>query len=323
MSTLSTKLFVLAFASLAVASQACTLASPTEVTMVPAKQDSDATDSSDEKAKDTKSASSTDARQECSSKFTKPDTSKLTACGDNKGHCYPKANMASSAQALWGAESCDSGEVCVADEFLEAGGGDLPKCKASTANGKDGRCIMRPLYAPVMADKRSAGLAEDDCDGGMVCVPCVNPLDGEDSGFCHEMGVMDGACSGGGDTGTTTPAKKAEPLAPCCATKSGKNNGACMPADGVPASMKSDVEQQECASGSMCVPQGMVSEDGPTQCSTFMGTGVCMGKCFNGMLSIAGTVGILDGDGCGDEELCIPCSMIKMQAGDQKVPGCE
>src|SRR4051812_21899498 len=141
MSTLSTKLLVLAFASVALASQACTLASPTEVKMVPASADDDDDKQASDATESTKSASSKSGADSCSgAKLVKADLSKLTACGDGAGHCYAKSKLPASAAANMLA--CDkAGEVCVQDAILEAAGGKLKSCKVAVLSNAPGACI--------------------------------------------------------------------------------------------------------------------------------------------------------------------------------------
>jgi len=45
---------------------------------------------------------------------------------------------------------------------------------------------------------------------------------------------------------------------------------------------------------------------------------VCLDKCFNGLLGAAGDIGLLSKAGCGDTEVCVPCTFIK----DTGAPGC-
>lgn len=317
MSTLSTKLLVLAFASVAIASQACTLASPTSVEMKPLAQDQDATEGDDDDA-DAKKGGSSSKASTCSAKFVKPDLATLKACGDGKGHCYAKEKMNSAMQAFFAADSCAGGEVCVDDEFIKAGGGELAKCKGL---GGVGRCIAFELNAPMVATPEAAALKgkKTECDGDLVCVPCQNIQDNNaDTGFCQPQGLMDAACSGGDATTapkTTTPAK---PAATCCGGK-----GTCMDGSGLGESAK-QMNQDSCDSGLVCAPQSLVSGKAKTcKAGTLLGKGICMAGCFNDMLDTLGGLA-LDQATCDEGDLCVPCMFAsKMAPEGVTVPGCE
>ena len=57
----------------------------------------------------------------------------------------------------------------------------------------------------------------------------------------------------------------------------------------------------------------------PAGVKSSFGDGVCMDRCFDDMMSIAGGIGILGRSSCGATELCIPCDFVSGQG----VPGCK
>jgi hypothetical protein len=318
MTPFSTKALILSFAAFALASQACTLASPTEVKMVP-KDDTAGTSAAATDAKSSADPSgASDAAMTCSAKFTKPDLSTLTACGNGKGHCAVKANMTTPMQKFFGPDTCKDGQVCVDDEFIKAGGSELKKCTSSLAGA--GRCVVYDLNAPMVADGRGAVLktAKSECDAGLTCVPCVDPTNNNaDTGICHPAGLTDGACSAAGSD--TTSAAPAAPAAECCGGK-----GQCMLKSGMPNGAGDKMEQDTCADANVCAPKALVAGQA-SKCTTMLMSGICLGGCFNSMLEKVGEVGLLRQGDCADAESCVPCSVIKkFIAGDgTPVPGCE
>jgi hypothetical protein len=286
--------------------------------MVPASQDSDATDSSKSDSADTQSSSS--APNACSgAKLVKVDVSKLTACGDGAGHCYPKSKMPAAAGDKMAA--CDkAGEVCVQDAILEAGGGKLKSCKVEVLSGAAGACItVGTMPEGSDKDQAKANLKQDVCDAGEVCAPCTNPLQGNaDTGICGAVGVSDTECAGGsstasGSTTTTAPAPS------CCGGK-----GSCLAASVVGEAGK-DMTQDSCSAGLVCAPQSLVTNKAQTcKAGVILGKGICMNGCFNDMLQNLGGILLDKGDTCADDDLCVPCTFVTKMAPDGvKVPGCE
>lgn len=93
----------------------------------------------------------------------------------------------------------------------------------------------------------------------------------------------------------------------------------CISETAVPEGQRDQTKQDVCTTGTECVPAAFVA-GAPVKCSAgLLGSGVCMDKCFNDMMSIAGVVGILKSNACGSSELCIPCGLVSGQG----VPGCQ
>jgi hypothetical protein len=245
--------------------------------------------------------------------YVKADLSKLTACGNGKGHCFDKtkADMASQFAAC-----PDPSQVCVPDEILEADGQKLTSCTSIIGPGG---CITAALI-PQLEAQGGSSLKQDVCAAGQLCTPCNDPTNNNaPTPFCQPIGVHANACAApaaGADGGAA--ADSASPLKACCTTN-GKSNGVCLAEAAIPASQQSQTKQDVCDTGDKCVPAAFV-EGKPVTCDGgLLGSGVCMDKCFNDMLGIAGDVGILSSKGCGTTELCIPCSFVSSQG----VPGCK
>jgi hypothetical protein len=303
---------------------ACTLASPTYIT---AQEESASDDDSDagtgkktlEGEKTPGKSSSDPAASTCDAKMVKVDLSKLTACQGGKGHCYPKGKAGIFAAKYIACAAAS--DVCVPDEVLQAGGGKLKTCKS--VSGLAGACFTATLMPEIIARGGSA-LPRDVCDADQLCLPCTDPLSNNaPTGMCAAIGVSAESCDGanaGGASGTngsatTTPAPAPSP--PCCTT-SGRSSGICIAEAAIPAAQRGDTKQDVCASANKCVPKAFV-ENKPVKCSAgILGSGVCLDKCFDDMMSTASEFGLLSRSTCASTEVCVPCLFGK----DKGMPGC-
>ena len=226
----------------------------------------------------------------CSTPFAKPDLASLKACGEGRGHCFPK-----NKSPVTSLPDCDGGDICVPDKLLEANGGKLKACKFFL-NGKPGVC-MSTLVKDIAAHVNE--MLPDVCDADERCAPCVDPRDGKDTKICDAMGVHEGACTGG--PGTRAPS--------CC-----HGAGLCMNESGVPEDNRGDLSRDTCTAGKLCAPAAMVSGE-PVHCGVVGLPGVCLDVCFAKMLSPAATM--VRGE-CRPTEVCLPCLVGKGQG----MPGC-
>jgi hypothetical protein len=305
--------WIFAATTLAVAGSACTLASPThiDVQQPPDTTSSDATQGTGASGGSSAASGTGGASSVCSG-FTKPDLTKLTACGGGKGHCYDKTKTPAPENFT----ACpDATMVCVPDEILNAGGDKLKSC--TSVIGPGGCIDLAILNLPPDLKSQSSALKQDVCDPGLVCAPCTDPThNNAPTPFCQPIGVSDKACTAapGGTAGSTTPPA---PSQGCCTTN-GKSNGVCIAESAIPASQKNQVIADTCSTGNVCAPAAFVAGT-PTKCSAdLLGTGVCIDKCFNGLMSLAGDIGLLPNQGCGATEVCIACLFLSGQG----VPGC-
>jgi hypothetical protein len=293
---------------MAVIGSACTLASPTYITTQQGKEPA----GDGGKGTTTGSPSGDTTPATCKTDdFIKPDLSKLKACADGKGHCYDKTKTAMSSMLV----ACDNAaEVCVPDEMLEAGGAPLKSCKSIIG---DGACVTIDVI-PRIKEEGGSALSQDTCDADQKCIPCVDPRNGNaPSGFCEPTGVHENACSAGapsatgGDGGAKLPG---------CCTTNGKSNGVCLPETAIPEKMKDQTIDDTCTTGNKCVPAALVDFK-PVKCNggMILGKGICVDKCFNNMMAIGDTVGVLGQDVCSETEVCIPCRFLKGTGA----PGCE
>lgn len=308
---------VLAFSTIAILTQACTLASPTTIEMKekPAEDEAATTDGTTP-ASSSGGAAAPGMESKCGQKLTKVDISKLKACGTTaKGHCYPKALVPGAAEADY--ETCEGDDVCISDKQLTAGGEKPKTCKSM--QGKPGACLS--ILSKALKGGMAQGVPRDTCAEDEACAPCIHPITLEDSGACGPSGVFDKACDGAA-AGETTP-KPVDPSTLCCTTN-GKSNGVCAPKDGLPEAAGS-APQLTCKEGNVCIPKALADLK-PVKCDAGLlrgGKGMCMDKCFNSMLAKVSGFGALKQETCGETELCVSCMMMKIQTPDQTIPGCD
>lgn len=293
---------------MALVGQACTLASPTYVTMKESKEPPPEAGAGAAKPNDAPGVGAVCGTDD----FVAPDLAKLTACGDGKGHCFERSK-APLADMLTPCASAD--EVCVPDEILEANGQPLKSCTSIIGPGA---CVTVGLI-PEIERQGGSALQQDTCDPDQRCVPCTDPTNNNaPTPFCQPIGVHENACAGGapagGDAGAPPP-----PPAGCC-TKNGKSNGVCIAEAAIPEDQRDKTKIDTCAQGNKCVPAAFV-EGRPVKCAgnKLTGPGLCMDRCFDEMMSLAGTIGLLSTEGCGETEVCVPCKALEGQG----VPGCD
>jgi hypothetical protein len=269
-------------------------------------------------------------------KFAKVDLSTLKGCQPG-GHCYDKAKTP-GALAAYLTPCDDATQVCVPDEVLSAAGDKLQTCTqpANVANvvGPGGGCINLALM-PDVQKQAGAYLQQGECPSGLTCMPCKNPQTNSDSGFCGGVGVYDdsscgaagadGGAGGGEGAGGDGGAGGVGAGGQACCTTNGKSNGVCMPGSILPADSQGAMPQDTCASSDVCMPAAMV-QGKATSCDAgfLFGPGICLDQCFNSMLEVGGSLGVLSSDGCADTEVCTPCSFLQSQMpAGMALPGCQ
>ncbi len=128
-------------------------------------------------------------RLSCDTGPTEPPAA-LPACCESIGTCVPSSAVPSEQQSRLGEDVCPEGGgfLCVPNEFLD-GSYTPASCEADLIafifgdEFREGGCV--PGCLP---DVESAPfLTQGDCDDGMKCAPCRDPLSGEDSGACNPI----------------------------------------------------------------------------------------------------------------------------------------
>lgn len=218
-------------------------------------------------------------------------------CGPNAlGRCLD-AGLVPAGQADMLA-MCADGTLCVPDRLIASNGNPEPIVCDSIA-GAEGRCLSMCI-PDVKEQAASAGLPQDVCSLGDVCVPCYSPLDGTSTGACTL-----------GAPGCDAPVDPPTSFASCCDDKGG---GKCIPEATLGASAEK-LGQDSCAAGSKCVPSvlfeaqmaGLSSYSAPS-CTTdgFIGGGE-PGACLPTCIPDADSFLLSQGDCNNDYENCAPC----------------
>jgi hypothetical protein len=204
---------------------------------------------------------------------------------------------------------CDGGGYCVPDEYIETGGlVDVQTC-TSSVNDSEGRCVS--LCVPQVAD--FAGfLREDGCRRGERCVPCINPLDGTNTGVCEIEFGCDLQAPGDGDGGTPLQCPyEGEPLVdPQTLDPCGECGAAHCLAEGlIPQELKPRLAGCDGGASGYCVPDEFIISGGqsvPESCDSVGGAeGRCLSRCLPEVLEFDG---LLPQGACDPGELCVPCT---------------
>lgn len=230
----------------------------------------------------------------CDSAFVAVDTSKLTACGDGKGHCYDGSKVAIATTEL--TACADPSQVCIPDKVLAANGAKPKSCNF-LGSGNPGACTSTLLKQ--INDNKGA-LTPDVCAADERCAPCISPLDGTNTGLCDAAGAHTTACIGGTSAGETEA---------CC-----HGMGACLDQSAIPSDQRDNVSREVCSEGKLCAPASMATGK-PKKCHALALSGVCLDICFSAMLKSMKPV--IGGD-CGPTEVCLPCLIGKGEG----MPGC-
>ena len=243
-----------------------------------------------------------------------------TCCDDGMGNdlgtCVPGALVSSAEQALLGADSCtDTGFLC-APTPLASGTYEPEGCDSWLS--AEGRCL--PACLPDV-DAQADRLKRATCGQGELCVPCFEPLAGEETGACDIDGDM--------------PVDEAVQFPTCCPT-AGVQRGTCVPRQAVGAQAASlpvlNCETQTGGAGDpdqyVCAPNERIEDpdfEFPT-CTTTCGAdpitcfaaaiggvpgqpGACVPSCIlSERTTPLGNAATLYGQGgCDSGEDCAPC----------------
>lgn len=220
-------------------------------------------------------------------------------CGGG-GHCVPSTLVpADQAELL---ADCDASSKCVPDALIETGGLFTPP-SCDSVGGFEGRCLSTCL--PDVAAQIDL-LPSEGCAASERCVPCFDPISGDDTGACTL------SCDAG-------PVEPAQTFPKCCAEKGG---GTCIPAATVGAESAAQLDAEECEEdlgqpGSVCVPDAIYAAHSsgelyqPSPCETGFLTqlagaseeGACLPECIP---EVDGTFGLSQTD-CEDGFKCVPC----------------
>ncbi|MBX3227372.1 MAG: hypothetical protein KIT84_13545 [Labilithrix sp.] len=250
--------------------------------------------------------------------LTAADPATLEKCECKTGgaaRCVPSSAIPASFAKQLGA--CDDG-VCVPDKLVKSGGAAPKQCKSIVG---DGRCMS--LCVPAVAEKK--GVLDrgegDACDADELCVPCLNPLEGnEPTGVC-EIGKSSGSSGKkcGKKKKTSTPSEPAEPSndgdAAQCPYKGAPIDTSKFPACGaggrcVPATAVSEGQRArlDACGGGLCAPEKQVANAGQYLPPTCVSVAGAEGRCLSTVIKdVAAKKGFLPQSTCDAGELCAPC----------------
>jgi hypothetical protein len=217
---------------------------------------------------------------------TKPAYRFPECCG-GLSMCIPGEIVPPDQQTLVGHDACAEPEQwCVPKAYVASEA--TPPAQCTSWKFAEGRCL--PACLPQVA-KDAERLDRDSCADGHLCVPCYDPITGQDSG----------ACRLNGDPGPQSEPKR---FTPCCGGRS-----VCVPEPAVVAKDRSRFAQGDCTEqGYLCVPTGMAQDPNgfiPPSCTSWNGAeGRCHPACLPEVVAQAPRIAQ---ESCESGYLCVPC----------------
>ncbi|MEY4579027.1 MAG: hypothetical protein RL701_3730, partial [Pseudomonadota bacterium] len=208
------------------------------------------------------------------------------ACCGSIGACVPTEAVELEDRARLSADTCEQADtMCVPRDWIALDRKAVPLCHGY--GGAEGRCL--PSCLPDVG--RQAGrLSRDVCAPANLCVPCYDPITGEDTGACT---------IGGG----VAPIVRYT-FGGCCG-----DLGRCVPVETVAAADRSRLDSNNCAGGpdELCAPSKWIS-DPPTKPASCRPYGDFEGRCLPECLpGVANRLDSLRRDSCEAGERCAPC----------------
>lgn len=241
----------------------------------------------------------------CESPFVEVDLQAHKPCGSKErgaGHCYDGLKVPIVLSQLERLETCEGKEYCVPDKVLAANGSKLKACTfpLSSSPGACVSLLLKDVDAnkELLRPKPNPECAEDE-----VCLPCIDPRNGKDTGVCGPIGAHQADCI----------AATGERPTSCC-----HKMGECVNEEAVPEQARGTAIKDTCKEGQLCAPTSQLDNE-PVNCEYLGARGVCLDRCFTEQL-----VGLsrLSRGGCRALEVCVPCAITDMLGGDLKMAGC-
>jgi hypothetical protein len=157
------------------------------------------------------------------------------------GSCVPASEVQGQAAGL---PNCtNSTDKCMPRFLIETlGRVRFKSCRS--VGSVEGRCISACL--PLVSGQLLP-VPQDDCLSTERCIPCFNPINGNDNGICHYE------CD---------PGPRQEPVIfpGCCGT-----DGFCVSADLLGPQDKARLRQESCGANSLCAPKDPSATNFPCQ----------------------------------------------------------
>ncbi len=239
-------------------------------------------------------------------------TAMPSCCQAAQGEAHCLANDKLPAELRAFVDACDAGSSCIPDGFLRTGAAEPPA--TCTAFGGSGVCLSRCIPQVAMNEGL---LRKDTCPGiDELCVPCVSPIDHQDTGACK---LLELATCVGDDGGSDPPGGCDDPAtcnyeASCPAVIEPATLPACGPdAHCLDAALIPDPAQASqlgtCADGAkLCVPDIFLTTGGKFTPATCDSVGGAEGRCLSRVLpAVKAQEDLLPQATCGANERCTPC----------------
>ena len=118
--------------------------------------------------------------------WTPGETQAFASCGMGRGVCVPPDLVPADLKTAVPPDSCTGGWLCAPIEKARDLDYKFPSCAPQVAPlppdpNQPAACV--PTYI-ALNNPSGALLAQSDCEAGELCAPCVNPLDGMETGAC-------------------------------------------------------------------------------------------------------------------------------------------
>lgn len=231
-----------------------------------------------------------------------------SCCDEGEAHCVPLGTYPEELEAQ-GAPCGESG-VCMPDVVIIGGEGySAPPCVS--IGDAEGVCVS--VCVPEVRENGSI-LPQATCADSEKCVPCVNPLTGEDTGVCGQT-LTCGDGSGGEGEGEGEPEPEwscenppSEPVIdptifPACC-----DGAHCVPEALVPGEEAALLGACGDDGAGKCVPDSAIVSNGfftaPTCVSVAGSEGRCLSRCLP---DVAAQAANLPQATCVATEVCVPC----------------
>jgi hypothetical protein len=246
---------------------------------------------------------------ECEGPLGAPrDPATLPACCDAYGsaHCLPADTVPEELHDFMAA--CDGDSFCVPDKFIETGGVYTPLA-CTSLSGAAGVCLSGCIPD---VDEFFALLPQDVCDTDERCAPCVNPLDGTETGGCDIAFAcgddpFGGGGDGDGDPVAACPHEGPPVIDPATLPSCQQCGGAhCLANALVPEGFADRLG--DCDATAKCVPDEFIETAGnfvPPTCESVAGAeGRCLSTCLP---EVQAQAALLPQSSCAADHLCVPC----------------
>lgn len=224
-----------------------------------------------------------------------PDLSGVfAACCDEVGTCVPSALVATELGARLARAECGPALVCAPRRWVEDLAAVALTCRS--AGDLEGRCL--PACLPDV-ESRARSLTQAGCEAGHLCVPCFDPLSGEDTQACR--------------LGEDAPVEPPRRFARCCAER-GEPLGTCLPLSLLGEEQAASLPVESCPdTETRCVPSELTLSAGRLDACTgrILGIGPSTrGLCLPGCFIDAPLRYFVPQGSCAAPYRCTACSVL-------------